>query len=66
MRTSKIISRVHLFLNRVTYVKLCKEYAYMATERQLKPTKILVTEKLKNAFLNEDWDILEQIFIDNI
>jgi hypothetical protein len=52
MKTNKIISRDHLFSNRLNYVKLCEKYAYMCSETQIKPTKVLVTEKLKNAFRN--------------
>ena len=62
MRT---ITRDHLFSNRFNFVKLCKKYAYMATEKQIGYTKVLITETLKKAFDIEDWDVLEQIFTNN-
>ena len=62
MKNNNLISRDHLFSNRFNHVNLGRKYAYMSTEKQIEPTKVLITEKLRKAFEIEDWDILEEIF----
>ena len=59
----KILTRNHNMENAFNYVKMCKKFCYMSTEKQLKPTKVLVTEKIRNAFNDSDWNYLEQVFI---
>jgi hypothetical protein len=58
----KIITREHNFENRFNFIKLAKKYCYMSSEKS-NPIKVKITEKILNAFNNQDWETLEKIYI---
>ena len=54
------ISRGHDFKNKITAAYLYKNRVFVSFEKQTAdPFEIKPAKKMKNAFLNEDWDTLQ-------